>query len=350
MGAQGAAEVEHRAGIDQASDNLSVLIYNRAARTELSDNFTRLSQTAAGHNPAEIAAFQICRRCSQINGKTDNFSFGVGNTAVRAHSPDQIVLIDNLAVISNKTDVFTVVVKGKTRPDYLTDNLIVFIINIAVGLNKTNCLRLKIGNVAARRNASDKSAVQRNDHFGRYQTSIQQIIVANLAVGITVRRNETNLLSLKIGIKTVTGQTADGFAIVGINQSRKQNCAENIEIIVDNQTIRQNLADNLSGSQPHRTVVGNLTQKLVVVADGNALRNDAADKLAVKINNQAVGGNIADKLIVETDNLTVGNNLAYKIAVEVDGRNFNCRSRSSKKQHGEKGKCPHTRPDFIQKF
>ena len=76
----------------------------------------------------------------------------------------------------------------------------------------------------------------------------------------------------------------------------------------------------------------------------------AADKLTVKINNQDLGGNIADKLIVETDNLTVGNNLAYKIAVEVDGRNFNCRGRSSKKQHGEKGKCPHTRPDFIQKI
>jgi hypothetical protein len=130
----------------------------------------------------------------------------------------------------------------------------------------------------------------------------------------------------------------------------EQHGAGYVEKVINNQAVRQHFCNNLSRSQTNGAVVIYFTERFIVVADGNALRNNAADKLAVKINNQAVGGNIADKLIVETDNLTVGNNLAYKIAVEVDGRNFNCRGRSSKKQHGEKGKCPHTRPDFIQKF
>ena len=102
------------------------------------------------------------------------------------------------------------------------------------------------------------------------------------------------MLPFQISIRTVTGNTADGFSLIRINQSGKDNGTDNVKVVIYHQTVRKNLANNLSGRQANRAVVVYLPQKFSIVSNGNALRNDAADKFAVKIYNQAVSGHVTN--------------------------------------------------------
>ena len=156
MCSQSAPVVEYGAGIYQTANDFAVFINNCTACTNLADNFSCLRQIATRDNPAEIAAFQIRRRCRKINGKAYNFSFRIGNFAICAHPADNIFFINNFSVIGYKADIFAIVVKRESGIDNLAYNLVVFVVDIAISPDKTDCFRIKIRHTAARRNTPDK--------------------------------------------------------------------------------------------------------------------------------------------------------------------------------------------------
>ena len=67
--------------------------------------------------------------------------------------------------------------------------------------------------------------------------TIQNIVLADFAIGIAIRGNNTYLTTGQISIKAVTSDPTGNRAIVIIDQARKNNLTNNLKIVINYQSV-----------------------------------------------------------------------------------------------------------------